>query len=433
MKIEKYNIQENKWEILDWKLFAGFENGTLIPTNRPNEVIILGGKKTRNKSNSVWLYNLQEKSVLNMKPMHNPSILGKHSILDEHRTMVIGQNTDGKYFWEKYDFSEDTKSEHGTIKNFPLKIKKIKQFNFNQYNNVVKYQQMMAQDYINRNYAQKSVIFGTDLEPFQIEIDALNGNIQIVPIPTNLRINCFQSICRIDYNQLFFCGGITTELNKIFKSAYIYNLNTRIVTKLGKMSNIRYTFPSINCNGYVYVIGGREFGGDKTAIMSKTERLNLLTLKWEELPDLNVKRCTSNAFVYNNEVYVAGGYTNKVARTDVIEKFDENSFSWTKLEIKLATPVEASVHMIKNNMVYLMGGREKKGDCKAIQYFDLENLNRNAERQDNALRYSGCLNKMITVGGHFFIFGADGMKNMDIVNESQMVKISADEFKLTLV
>lgn len=388
---------------------------------------------TRNKSNCVWLYNLLEKTVVNMRPMFNESTLSKHSVLSDSEIMVIGKDLKNTFFWEQYNTDNTKPSKHGILSDFPLKIKNIKQCNFNQPNVVVKHQHMLSQDFLNRNYAQKSIIFGTDLEPFQIEIDAINGNIQIVSIPTNLRINCFQSICRVDYNQLFFAGGITTNLKKIFKSAYLYNLNTRQVTKLDKMSKIRYTFPSIVCDGYVYCIGGREFGNDDKALMKDTERLNLLTLKWEELPSLNVKRCTSNAFTYNNNVYVAGGYAGPKHRTDVIERFDADNFRWEKLNLKLVTAVEASVHLIKDNLVYLMGGREKTGDCKSIQKFDLLRDLGTSELTSNSLKYTGSLNKMVTVGGHFFIFGADGMRNMDIVNEREMVNISSDQFKLTLV
>ena len=86
------------------------------------------------------------------------------------------------------------------------------------------------------------------------------------------------------------------------------------------MNNFRYTFPLIKFKNHVYAIGGREFGDNSSAIMNKVERYNLVTGHWEYTGPLNIQRCTSNVFVYGNNLFVAGGFTPNT-HTDTIEIF----------------------------------------------------------------------------------------------------------------
>lgn len=57
----------------------------------------------------------------------------------------------------------------------------------------------------------------------------------------------------------------------------MYNLKTKEITSVSQMQNLRYTFSLIKFKNYVYAIGGREYGGDFTAIMKACERFNLDT------------------------------------------------------------------------------------------------------------------------------------------------------------
>lgn len=68
-KIERYDEINNKWEIVPFKLYKGFENGNVIPSLHPNKVIILGGKLNFGNSHNVWEYDLHEGSVLNKRPL----------------------------------------------------------------------------------------------------------------------------------------------------------------------------------------------------------------------------------------------------------------------------------------------------------------------------------------------------------------------------
>jgi hypothetical protein len=394
----------------------------------------LGGKLNFGDSVRVWTYDLLNKSVINNKHLSNKSILTKHSVISNTETLIIGESETGKYFWENYDYTYNKATSKGTMRLPSRDIEKLKQYNYNQPNLYVEYNESFRIDFENRDYAQKSLIFGSDIEPFQVEVDSLTGKIDIMPIPTNLDLKNFQGVCRIDERRIFFAGGISNKLNHISDNAFIYDLNSRRVTKTDRMKHIRYTFPVVHCNGFVYCLGGREFGGDNDAIMSYTERCNLETLEWEELPKLNIKRCTSNAFVIREKVYVAGGYHKSKTRTDIIEVFNEKLFRWECFGITLSQPLEASLHVVKNDLVYFFGGRTTKGDCKTKEFIDISQGDLGeSERLSCELKYPGCLNKMAYVRGYFFIFGSDGMTKMDIINENEMKIATNEEFKQNLM
>lgn len=427
-------MELDKWEVLDWKLFAGFENGNIVITGRPNQITILGGKLTRGNTRCVWTYDLLNKAILNNKSLANKSILAKHSVLNNEEYFIVGQSDDNLSFWENYFFSREKTISQGTFVLPWSKIQNIKQYNYNTPNLVVPMDPRMLLDFRARDYSQKSIIFGSDIEPFQIEVDNWTGKIDVMPIPCSLKLKNFQAACRIDQNKVFFAGGISCDHKKILKKTFIYDLNNRTVTKTGSMGYKRYTFPAVFCNGYVYCIAGREFGLDDTAIMRSSERFNLQNFKWEELPDLNVQRCTSNAFVMQNKVFVAGGYIDQKTRTDTIEFFNEDSFKWELFNFKLDSPIEASIHLVSNSLVYFFGGRVKGGNTNVKQVIDMLQMEGGrAQRHGNELKYKQCLNKMVTVRGFYFMFGGAEPNKMNVINGVNLMNATDDEWEQSLV
>lgn len=400
----------------------------------PNQITILGGKLNFGDSVRVWTYDLLNKSVINNKHLNNKSILTKHSVINESQTMIVGESDAGKYFWELYDYTTSQPSGKGILPLPSRDIEKLKQYNYNQPNLVIQANTDYQINFMARQYEFKSIIFGSDIEPFQIEVDSRTGKIDTIAIPTNLDLKNFQGVCRIDQNRVFLAGGISNKLNHISDKAYIYNLNTRVVEKAGRMRQIRYTFPVVHCRGFVYCIGGREFGADNDAIMNYTERYNLEAKEWEELPPLNIKRCTSNAFVVRGKVYVAGGYHKSKTRTEVIETFNEEKFRWECLGISLSQPLEASQHVVRDNIIYFFGGRTTKGDCQTKEYIDISlgDLGE-SKRFSCELKHAGCLNKMVYVRDFFFIFGSEGMDKIDIIKEDTMKLATSEDFRQTMM
>jgi hypothetical protein len=415
-------------------LYAGFENGNVVRTNSPNEIAILGGKLTAGNSRRVWTYDLLNQTVINNKHLSNKSILAKHTVLSNDQLLIVGESDEGEYFWEDYCFKYNSPVVKGTFDLPSDKLEKIKQYNFNQPNLIIFKNDSLIFDFRSRDYAQKSIIFGTDIEPFQIEVDGWTGSIDIMSIPSNLKLKNYSGTCRISQNRIFVAGGVSNDMKKVYKKAFIYDLNLRTVNSAGSMGSDRYSFATIFCNGFIYCLGGRSYGDDNKSIQNHCERFDINTYKWQELPPLQIKRCTSNAFTVQNKIFVAGGYIAHKKRTDTIEFLNEESFCWELFNFRLESPIEGSLSYVTDNLVYFFGGRSQEGNCKTKQVINLMELNGGvATRLGNELKHKAILNKMVAVRGYLFQFGSGRANQMDVVNSINMNNATEEEFKSLLM
>ena len=90
-----------------------------------------------------------------------------------------------------------------------------------------------------------SYIFGTDDEPFIVEIDHNDFRTRVEGCPLDLRLKNYQGVCRVNENTIFIAGGINKELKIIFNTSYLINLQTKKVSVCGSMERLRYTFSCI--------------------------------------------------------------------------------------------------------------------------------------------------------------------------------------------
>lgn len=405
-KIERFLEEENRWEIIDFKLFFGFENGNVIITGRPNEILLLGGKMNFGSSNNVWMYDLHNKTVINRKPLTNDCILTKYQMIEENVVCILGEIQGKGTFYEKYDIITSQHSS-GSFSLSRKNLEKFKQYNFNTPPLVVPYDPEATISYEDRDYSLKNVIFGTDQEPFQLEVDSLTGDIRLEPIPTKLKLRNFQGCCRISANEVLMCGGINITFQRISSRAFIYNLKNREISFIPDMRKMRYTFALTFHKGFLYVMGGREYGDDKNAIYVDCERYNFEAQDWQYIGSLNIARCTSNTFIVADRLYIAGGYCRNSKRTDTIEVYSEAKNRWELLGMALPSPIEASCFITNHTEVFYCAGRTDSGDCKSKYKFKLErgDLETVAKIPDE-IAYPLCLQKVVYVKDAFFIFGS---------------------------
>ena len=422
-KIEKYIEAEDRWEVLDFKLFFGFENGNVLATGRPNEIILLGGKMNFGTSNNVWCYDLLNKTVVNRKPLKNDCILTKHQVLKNGSVCILGEIQGKGYFYEKYDIKTSCHST-GAFSVSRKNLEKFKQYNFNTPSLTVPYDGECQWNFNNRNYANKNIIFGTDQEPFQIEIDSTTKEISVFGVPTNLKLRNFQGCSRISDKEVLICGGINITFQRIGSRTFIYNLATREISILPDMRKMRYTFSTAFHNGYFYAIGGREYGDDNNAIYVDCERFNMETQDWEYTGPLNIARCTSNSFVVNNKIYVAGGYCRNSKRTNTIETYNEKKNRWELMGLMLPSPLEASCFIKKNNDIFYCAGRTDNGDCKSKHIFSVSKGDLGVVTKiREELPYPLCLQKVIYIKEAFFIFGSIDFNKINVINSGDLMNL----------
>ena len=414
-KIERYNPVTNTWDLMNFKLLCGFENGNIIKTKNPNEFIIFGGKLNYGTSKNVWVYNLHKKNVLNMKPLYHDNILSKHFQTENGKVYLLGEHPINNYFYESYDTGSMQTNTGALI--FPPNhtFEKFKQYNFSSAILNIDFEDELVTP--PKDYANINVIFGTDSEPFMIEVNSSTLEVAKRPIPLNLKLRNFQGCCRIDNNRVFFSGGINISFQKISARSFIYNLPTQEVTLVPNMRRMRYTFPTIYMNNAVYVIGGREYGDDKTAIFCDCEKFNFVKNAWERVPSLNIKRCTANAFNYKGQLYVAGGFLPTSKRSDVIEVLNEKKQRWECMGVILPWGFEASCFISCRDEVLFLTGRGDSGDFADkfvlnLQDGDLDQVTILPEK----VTKESCLNKLAIVRDKFVLFGGSDFSNILMVN-----------------
>lgn len=64
-------------------------------------------------------------------------------------------------------------------------------------------------------------------------------------------------------------------MSKIHSESYLLNINTFTFQKLSDMNQGRYIHSCVYIGGYVYVLGGRDFGDDDHAILRHCERIEI--------------------------------------------------------------------------------------------------------------------------------------------------------------
>jgi hypothetical protein len=132
----------------------------------------------------------------------------------------------------------------------------------------------------------------------------------------------FSGVNYLTPNDILIAGGINSKFNDIKKEAYLFHPLSRSFVRLPDMFDIRYTFTSQFYNGRFYVLGGRVFGSDEDALLRKCEFFDLGQRRWVRMSDLNIQRATAVSAIYNDEIYVFGGYTGKFQRKRQIEKYN---------------------------------------------------------------------------------------------------------------
>lgn len=91
--------------------------------------------------------------------------------------------------------------------------------------------------------------------------------------------------------------------------------------------------------------------------MNFCERYSLEKKKWEQVANLNHKRCAMVCLVWNDWIFVAGGFDG-TSEIDAIERYNEETNTWEVLGLNLVVPVESMTsHILSEHELLIIGGR----------------------------------------------------------------------------
>jgi Galactose oxidase, central domain len=242
--IERYSIADNTWDIVDFKLYQGMEAGHVYSV-QPNKLLIIGGKVYGGECSYVHELDLEKKTIMNRRPLYHQRVLSKSCVYKNKYMYVLGGNREA-INCERYNFAKDT-WEVVNIGGLDM-IKSWKCFGYSSYTVNVAYEEskeafMQPSPEKCRNTCY---IFGTDDEPFLVDIDKTTFETNVEGCPIELRLKNYQGACRVNDTTIFIGGGINRELKKIFNTCYMIDLQTKRVTKCENMAKLRYTFSAIH-------------------------------------------------------------------------------------------------------------------------------------------------------------------------------------------
>lgn len=431
-KVERYLEEKDQWEVVPFKLSIGVDAFNMLPANDESCFFIYGGKLQDNTSNKIVKYNLASNTYFGLQNSSFDNLISKCFAVSDNRFLIVGDKR-GTLVGELFDTREERVVKVMTFGNFPT-LSDLKKFNTiyftvelkaqfplqrprwnfdfqNPYNGKSEAEKTTIMKIFNR----KNYIFGTDMRSYMLEIDSVSGQIKELGVPTALNLACFQGVERITPSVVMFCGGVNRAFGKIYDSAYFLNLETHDVERLPNMPVAKYTFSLVRLNNFVYAIGGRVYGESSQSVIGSVDRFNLLTKTWQSIRGLSVPRCTANAHVVNNRIFIMGGYTKDNQRTDKIEVFSESNGQFMAYGMYLKEPTEAGFSYQRNELVLFCGGRRNtdRSEFKEVLDFSSNDM-KSSQLMHDTLRNKAFLQKGCVFQDFLFIF--NGSENVEKPN-----------------
>ena len=178
---------------------------------------------------------------------------------------------------------------------------------------------------------------------------------------------CFQknsSICLIPNQRMIITGGYNSLSKEATDTVFqfdIYDIND--IKLLKPMKIRRYSHCCIYLSNYVYCIGGYGYNEDKSNSSSSLiislkscEKYDIKRKEWKLIKELNSARACFGRCIYNNNIFVFGGYDNKNILSS-IEKYEPITDIWITYHIKLPMKIaELGIININNKYIFILGG-----------------------------------------------------------------------------
>ena len=439
-KIEKYIEAENRWELLQMRMFASLDCFAAFPW-KDHKIIIVGGNNNGHGGQGTFIVDIANGVTINCAVQnvgrkqnlfgYNRTTGAMYTFTDSAQRIVDPDYTNEKK-WGYEDISYHPVNQRGVwstieIANYNHWLPDYyKNFQTGDQNFVVGHEAPV--DLLKAFNASDSFQFGTDIWPV---IYAINDLLEIkpYPIPNNQHLRRFMGIVRVNPNLIMLAGGINTAGLRVSKVATQFNLETLSAEKLPDMLIRRYNFEMVVCQNRVYVMGGQNKGdvdqGTPLSTKANCEVFDLDTKQWEVLPNMQHSRSESHSYVWKDEVYVAGGY-KEGGRNHTFERYDRNSNTWVYHNQELSVPVGAGFVIKMGDQFLICGGMNDAGNhTNGVYGIEMEK-----ERivSFTSMKKSRIFGLSMKIGKDRIIFG--GHNDAEIISSNYKAKFSRDDVRM---
>jgi len=218
-------------------------------------------------------------------------------------------------------------------------------------------------------------------------------------------------------------GGLQDE--KPTKDVFTYITSSLKWFPLTPLPQARYSHSVVSCDGFIYVIGGRN---ESTQLLSSVIRFDPSGNKWENVTPLPYQVASLGVCVFAGQIYVAGGLAS-VGSVDVVLKYSTRNNVWQRVK-NLNCPRGGFSLVSDDRNIYAIGGLKKSGFNVNAQWEHLNTMEI-FHREYNTWSYGTdllskrafgsavCLNQKIYLfGGQSELLGiSKGMDVYDNVNK----------------
>lgn len=174
-----------------------------------------------------------------------------------------------------------------------------------------------------------------------------------------------QSSAAVLYDSLWFNMGGTQYGHNGLECHNLYN-NTYSAKQY--MQTKRLDFQAVLLNKKIYVMGGRYYDNTNWIYNTSAEKYNISNNTWTNISSMTTPRADFQAFVFNNNIYVAGGYTTGIQLSSC-EKYDTLLNNWTPMA-DMNFPRYHYQLIELNNKFYAIGGFDGTGFSNSVEEYD---------------------------------------------------------------
>lgn len=252
-------------------------------------------------------------------------------------------------------------------------------------------------------FEKLNIIFGTDSEPFMMFVNQ-EGLVHVMRVPLGVKLKNHQSIVRISGEEVLFAGGVNYLFNSVSSHSFILNLKTLLVRNLGGLSYRRFFAKIITLKKRIIIVGGREYGADREAILGYCEEYIETADKWERFPRLNVPRCNFSISVHGGKAIVIGGIGTNGKPIENLEVFSEKNDRWEMLGMSVRGGVIGHLSVSIYPELYIFGGVQKSPRGKLVIMDTSEGADQ-GEVKENSFPKKNVLSKSVVLGEKILILG----------------------------
>ncbi len=248
----------------------------------------------------------------------------------------------------------------------------------------------------------KIYLFGDDVNSkVNLCYDINEDEWSIKKLPDNSTHKFYQcsASLALNPNEILITGGGSPPK----KEARLYLTSKNELINKASMNESRNAHAITLCRGDVYVLGG--FSGRQR--LCSVEKYNVREDKWVQVAPMNDKRHYLSACTLADEfIYAFGGFfgVNEQEINDTIEVYDAEKNLWTKLAVRMKSPLWACCTIpISAFEILLIGGKNTNRNGE-VHIFNVKNKNWKSLHGMNQMRVS---HKSFFFQGKVYVIGGD--------------------------